>query len=165
MKRLLPLLLCLLTAFGCAKSAGSNLYKNGFFTASLPDTFEPVRNSAIVCFAPNGDPLLSSSITFYSTELNWYFEDFTESEYRDALRTMTGYEELTLNSVDSVLVDGFHARRIACKVRIDQGIHDLIIYAVSADQTYFFTLLNRDADNYISAFDQMMKTVQFTKAS
>lgn len=163
MKRLLPLLLCLLLLSGCAKTAGQNVYTHSVFTASLPETFEVVKDSPMVCFAPYGDPLMSSSITFYSTELNWYFEDFTEEEYRNALLSETGYDELTLESVDPLQIDGYSARRIACKVGIDQGTHDLILYAVSADQIYFFTLLNREGDRFIEAFDQMMQTVRFSK--
>ena len=44
-------------------------------------------------------------------------------------------------------------------MQIDQGTHDLILYAISADQTYFFTLLNRDSDSFIDAFDAMMQSL------
>ena len=60
-------------------------------------------------------------------------------------------------------VDGYDSRRIVCKVQIDQGIHDLIIYAVNADQIYFFTLLNREGDSFVESFDQMMDSVRFIK--
>ena len=164
MKRFLPLVLCVLLLLGC-KGASKNAYSNAYFTADLPDAFEPVDNVPILCFAPHGDPLLSSSITFSSTELNWYFDDFTEAEYATALQTMTGYASLTAESVESVRVDGCSARRIACKVAIDQGTHDLIVYAVSSDQIYLFTLLNRDTDDYVGAFDEMMRSIRFTEAS
>lgn len=164
MKRLLPFLLCLLLLFGCS-GVPENAYHNANFTAELPESFEPVSDAPIVCFAPYGNALLSSSITFSSTELNWYFDRFTEEEYAEALQTMTGYDSLTVERVESCKVDGCDARRIACKVSIDQGVHDLIVYAVSADQIFFFTLLNRDTDHYVEAFDEMMRSLRFTEES
>ncbi len=164
MKRLLPFLLCLFMLVGCS-GAAANAYQNAYFAAELPDTFEPVDNMPIICFAPYGNPLLSSSITFSSTELNWYFDRFTTDEYREALQSTSGYESLTVGSVEVCKVDGCDARRIACKVAIDQGEHDLIIYAISAKQMYFFTLLNRDSDDYIHAFDAMMRSIRFTEGT
>ena len=131
----------------------------------MPEQFEQVENTSVTCFAPYGDPLLSSSITVSTTELNWYFDSFTKSEYEEALKTFCGYEMLTVDRFEDTRVDGCDARRIACKVSIDQGTHDLIIYAVNADRTYIFTLLNRDGDNYISAFDTMMSTLRFTEGA
>ena len=163
MKRFLPFLLCLLLLFACKPKLQNNVYRHSLFTVSLPEHFEPVENQSILCFAPYGDPLLSSSITYYATELNPYFEDFSKEEYEHALREQCGYESLTLESVESCRVDGFSAKRIACKVTIDQGTHDLIIYAVNSYSTYIFTLLNREGDSYIDAFDTMMKSIQFTK--
>lgn len=161
MKRLLPLLLCLLVLLGCAGGSGQN-FKNAMFSATIPEPFTRAENAGILCFAPQGDPLRSSSITVYTTELNWYFDEYSEKEYADALSQMTGFESLTVSGMRSCKVDGFDARRIACKVRIDQGTHDLILYVVSADEIYVFTLLNRDTDNYIDAFDSMMDSVSFT---
>ena len=164
MKRFLPLILCLLLLIGCA-GPSKNAYRNARFSADLPDTFEPVSDVPIICFAPYGEALLSSSITFSSTELNWYFDDFTEQEYAEALTQLSGYDSLTLVSVEACRVDGYDARRIACKVSIDQGVHDLIVYAVSADQIYFFTLLNRDSDHFIEDFDAMMRSIRFTEGA
>ncbi len=164
MKRTLAFLLCCLVLFGCS-SAAESLYRHSSFSANLPAPFEPVKNAKITCFAPYGDPFLSSSITFYSTELNWYFENFTEQEYQDALAELTGYESVMLNKIESIRVDGYAARRITCTVTIDQGEHDLIIYAIDADKIYFFTLLNREGDAYIDAFDSMMKTIQLESVS
>lgn len=164
MKRLLPILLCLLLLFGCGKAV-QNAYHGAAFSASLPEPFEQVENTSVTCFAPYGDPLLSSSITVSTTELNWYFDSFTKSEYEEALKAFCGYEMLTVDRFENARVDGCDARRIACKVSIDQGTHDLIIYAVNADRTYIFTLLNRDGDNYVSAFDTMMSTVRFTEGA
>ena len=162
MKRILSLLLCLLLLLGCNGAIGT-AYRNAAFTASLPAPFEPVDNVSIVCFAPYGNPLLSSSITFYTTELNWYFDTFSEDEYTEAVQTLCGYESLSVDQVETCRIDGFDARRIACTVQIDQGTHNLILYAVNADRTYFFTLLNRDCDDYVASFDEMMKTVHFTE--
>ena len=162
MKRILSLLLCLILVTGCT-GAAQNIYKHSAFTVVVPDPFEPVSGMAMVCFAPYGDPLLSSSITYYSTELNWYFDDFTEKEYADALQTLCGYESMTVERIETVRVDGHDARRIACRVFIDQGTHDLIIYAVNADRTYIFTLLNREEDDYVTVFDSMMSTVHLTE--
>lgn len=164
MKRILPILLIIVFFIGCS-SAADTLYRHPSFTAELPAPFEPVKNANITCFAPYGDPLLSSSITFYTTELNWYFDDFTEQEYRDALTALTRYETVTLNKFESVHVDGYPAKRISCNVTIDQGVHDLVIYAINADRIYFFTLLNREGDGYIGAFDNMMKTIRLESAS
>lgn len=164
MKRLFPCLLCLLMLFGCVKTA-QNAYRGDFFTASLPEPFEPVGDASVICFAPYGDPLLSSSITVSSTELNWYFDSFTKEEYEEALDAFCGYETLTLDKFENTRVDGYDARRIVCQVSIDQGTHDLIIYAVSADRTYLFTLLNREGDDYVSAFDTMMSTVHITEGA
>lgn len=160
MKRFLPLLLCLLFAFGCGATANHNFESNAF-SAVIPEPFERVESAGILCFAPEGDPLLSSSITVYTTELNWYFDSFSEEEYADALSQLTGYDSLSVSEVRSCKVDGSDARRIACTAAIDQGIHDLILYVVSADEIYVFTLLNRDSDNYIASFDDMMKSVRF----
>ena len=55
--------------------------------------------------------------------------------------------------------------RLACKVAVDQGEHDLIIYAVQTDQTRFFTLLNRDTDSYVEPFDEMMKTIDLKETA
>lgn len=162
MKRLMPFLLCLFLLIGCAVSA-QNTYHHPAFTASLPASFEPVDTASIVCFAPHGNPQLSSSITFYATEQNWYFDSFSVEEYEDALQTICGYESLSVDQIKPCRVDGFEARRISCKVLLEQGTHDLILYAVNAGQTYFFTLLNRESDDYIAAFDAMMSTIQFTE--
>lgn len=164
MKRFLPFLLSVILLFGCAGKA-QDVYRHSAFTASLPEPFEPVENTAAVCFAPYGDPLLSSSVTFSSTELNWYFDSFTKEEYEGALRSLCGYESLSVEQIEKCRVDGNDARRIACKILIDQGTHDLILYAINADRTYFFTLLNRESDDYISAFDTMISTVEFTEGS
>lgn len=162
MKRFLSILFCMVLLAGCAQ-ANPDGYQNSVFSASLPDTFEPVKDAGIICFAPYGDPLLSSSITFYVTELNWYFDDFTEDEYAGALIELTGYQSLKLEQMSECKIDGYDARRISCKVQIDQGMHDLILYAISADQTYFFILLNREGDSFIKQFDEMMRTVRFVK--
>ncbi len=162
MKRFFPLLLCILLLFGCKAPSNENVYRHTLFTVSLPDTFEPVDTESLICFAPHGDPLLSSSITYYTTELNPYFDDFSESEYENALKAECGYESLSLVSVESRKIDGCAAKRIACKVQIDQGMHDLIVYAINGDRTYFFTLLNREGDSFVDAFDSMMNTLRFT---
>ena len=162
MKRILPVLLCLILLIGCA-GASQNVYRHSAFSAILPAAFEPVKGTDPVCFAPYGDPLFSSSITCYTTELNWYFDSFTEAEYAEALQTQCGYESIAVERIENTRVGNYDARRIACKVFIDQGTHDLILYAVNADRTYFFTLLNRDGDDYIDAFDSMMATVHFTE--
>ena len=133
--------------FGCTKNA-SNRYTSSVFDAVLPESFERVATADIICFAPYGDPLLSSSITFYETELNWYFDTFTEEEYESALQALSGYESLLLKELRSCTVDGFDAKRIACEVTMEQGTYDLIVYAIQGEQTYFFTLLNRDTDAY-----------------
>ena len=162
MKRLLPCLLCLLLLCGCVKPA-QNTYRTNAFSVSLPEPFESVANVSVICFAPYGDPLLSSSITVMTTELNWYFDSFTKEEYEEALKVLCGYETLTVDRFENARVGGYDARRIVCKVSIDQGVHDLILYAVNADRTYLFTLLNREGDDYISAFDAMLSTVRFTE--
>lgn len=161
MKRLLLCLLCAVLLFACTPQ--KNVYRHALFTVSLPDGFEPVDSDSIVCFAPHSDPLHSSSITYSTTELNPYFNDFSDREYEDAFRALCGYESLSVVSSENRRVDGYDAKRIACKVRIDQGEHDLIIYAVNGDRTYFFTLLNIEGDPYIDAFDAMMRTLQFIK--
>lgn len=164
MKRLIPCLLCLLLLFGCVKTA-QNTYRGDGFSAYLPEPFEQVKDTSVICFAPYGDPLLSSLITVSVTELNWYFDSFTKEEYEEALKASCGYETLTVDSFDSCRVGGCDARRIACKVSVDQGVHDLILYTVSADRIYLFTLLNREGDDYISAFDSMLSSVRFTEGT
>ena len=164
MKRLLPLLLCALLLLGCS-AAVQNAYHCAAFTASLPEPFEPVRSSSVICFAPYGDPLLSSSITYSATELNWYYDTFTKEEYAQELKSLCGYESLTVEQINETRVDGYHARRIACKVQIDQGSHDLIIYAVNADRTCFFTLLNREGDDYMAAFDTMIYSIDLKETA
>lgn len=161
MKRLLALLLIAILLLGCAKTGGS-AYRDAYFSATLPDGFERVENDSLVCFAPHGDALRSSSITFYVTELNWYFDSFTAQEYETALKEQCGYDALKLVDMQACRVDGNDARRIACTVELDQGVHDLILYAVSYDHVYFFTLLNREGDAYVEPFDAMMRTVRIT---
>lgn len=164
MKRIFAVLLALALLLGCSGHL-QNEYRHPAFTASIPEPFEIVKNTSIVCFAPYGDPLLSSSITYCATELNWYFDDFTKEEYENELKTLCGYESLSVERIETKRVDGYDARRIACRVQIDQGMHDLILYAVNADHIYFFTLLNREGDDYISAFENMMSTIDLTEAS
>lgn len=161
-KRLLPLFLILILLCGCAGS-GDRTYSGTWFDAELPDGFREVRGSQVLCFAPNADPLRSSSITCYATESNWYFDRFTEADYEQALRD-AGYEIISFGQVQALKIDRCEARRIDCQVEIDQGRHDLIVYAVSADRTYFFTLLNRDSDSYVQPFDDMMQTVRLKGA-
>lgn len=162
MKRVFTLLTCLLLLFGCS-GAPQHHYRNTAFTAALPERFEPVENAPVLCFAPFGDPLHASSITVSSTELNWYFDDFSDAEYRDALVSLCGYEDLAVREISSCRVDGYDAKRIACSITVDQGTHDLIIYAIGADRIWFFTLLNRQGDSYVDSFDSMMKTVRFSE--
>ena len=157
MKRFLILLLCLFLLSGC-KAETDSAYQNASFSVVLPDNFRPAENTSVVCFAPYGDPLLSSSITFYTTELNWYFDSFTADEYADALTSLCGYDSLAVEAVTACRIDGYDARRIACKVQIDQGTHDLIIYAISADRCCFMILLNREGDSYVNDFDTMMNS-------
>lgn len=161
MKRAAVLLLILLLLSGCA-SKGENTYSDACFSATLPDGFTRVTNTSILCFAPHGNPMRASSITFNATELNWYFDAFTADEYEAALKEQCGYESLTLIDVKDCRVDGNKAKRIACRVELDQGQHDLIVYAVSADRIYFFTLLNREGDPYTEPFDAMMNSLRFT---
>ena len=157
MKRLLILLLCLFLFAGC-KTSTDNAYQNASFSVVLPENFRPVQNTSVLCFAPYGDPLLSSSVTFYATELNWYFDDFTTEEYAEALTSLCGYDSLSVRDIAACRVDGYDAKRIACSVQIDQGTHDLVIYAINADRCYFMILLNREGDNYIDKFDTMMNS-------
>lgn len=164
MRRVILCLLCPILLLGCAKLS-QNVYHGDYFSAALPEPFEPVADSSVICFAPYGDPLLSSSVTFSATERNWYFDSFTEEEYEESLKALCGYESLKVVRFEQQYVGGYDARRIACKVSVDQGVHDLIIYAVNADRTYLFTLLNRDSDDYISAFDSMISTVRFTEGA
>lgn len=164
MKRILPLLLCFLLLIGCTP-ASENRYVNESFSLDLPTPFEPVSNPSVICFAPYGDALLSSSVTVYATELNWYFDRFCEDDYAEALKTLCGYDDLTLVGIESRKIDGCNARRISCKVQIDQGEHDLILYAIEAERCYFFTLLNREGDSYIDSFDSMMQTVRFREGA
>lgn len=162
MKRAAVLLLILLLLSGCASAGDANTYRDACFSATLPDGFERVTDAPIVCFAPHGNPVRESSITFSATELNWYFDAFTADEYEAALKEQCGYESLMLIDVKDCRVDGNKAKRIACRVGLDQGMHDLIVYAVSADRIYFFTLLNREGDPYTEPFDAMMKSLRFT---
>ena len=162
MKRLLSLFFCLLLLFGCSGEP-KNVFRNSDFTAVLPEPFAPVDSVSMVCFAPYGDPLLSSSITYYVTEQNWYFDSFTKDDYEDALKALCQYESLTVADAHTCRVDGFKAYRISGKVLLEQGTHDLILYAVNGGKTYFFTLLNREGDDYIGAFDAMMSSLRFTE--
>lgn len=159
MKRIGILLLCLLLLSGCVK-ADANRYVCDSFEANLPEGFQPVAHTAVLCFAPMGDPVRASCITFYATESNWYFDTFTQAEYEDALQSLCGYDSLSVTDVRDCQVDGYDAKRIACKAELDQGMHDLILYAISAEKTDFFTLLNREGDNYIEAFDAMMDALR-----
>ena len=164
MKRLVPLILCLFLLFGCSDTS-QEMYRHSAFNGLVPEPFEPVDHASTVCFAPYGDPLLSSSIIFFSTELNWYFDSFTEEEYADALQALCGYDSIAVKQIERCRIDGHDAVRIACKVQIDQGTHDLILYAINADKTYFFTLLNRDGDHFMQDFDAMMTTVKLTEGT
>ena len=161
-KRFLPCLLLIVLVLGCA-SAGGQRYQGALFDANLPEGFAPVANAQVLCFAPHGDPVLSSSITCYTTESNWYFDRFTDDDYAQALCD-AGYEIVAIEDVKPCKVDGFDARRISCQIEIDQITHTLIVYAVSADRTYFFTLLNQNGDDYVQPFDEMMQTVRLKGA-
>lgn len=160
MKRILTLLLCFILLLGC-NSAGKTRSEYPSFFVSVPEPFEEVRNASVLCFAPYGDPLLSSSITVASTERNWYFDQFMDTDYESFLKAFCGYEDLKLKSVADCTLDGYSAKKAVCDVTIDQGIHTLIIYAINADKTYFFILLNRENDPYIESFDTMMESVRF----
>ena len=159
MKRRLITILISLLMIGCAASS-REFFQGSKFSAKLPEGFEPVNQCELLCFAPYGDPLLSSTITFYTTELNWYFDRFTESDYQKALSEQCGYEDLVVESVLDCKVDGCQAKRIECSVKLDQGAQTLVVYAVNTDQIYIFTLLNRDTDEYVDAFDNMMETIR-----
>lgn len=160
MKRIVVLFITILLISGCA-TISRNAYQNEFFSVELIDGFEPVSDTGILCFAPHGDPLLSSSISFYRTELNWYFDRFDQQDYQTALCELCGYETVDVVNMESCRINGYDARRIACKVSVEQGVHDLIIYVINAKETYIFTLLNRDSDTYIESFDTMMKSIRW----
>lgn len=159
MKRIIILFITILFLTGCA-STGRNAYQNEFFSAEMIDGFEQVSDTGILCFAPHADPLLSSSVSFYRTELNWYFDRFDQQDYQEALSTLCGYESIDVVDMQTCRIGGYDARRIACKACIDQGVQDLIIYVIQANETYIFTLLNRDTDTYVEAFDTMMKSIR-----
>ena len=67
MKRLFSFLLILILFIGCNPSQ-DNIFSTSAFSLYIPEPFEEVQNQSIICFAPYGDPLLSSSITISSTE-------------------------------------------------------------------------------------------------
>lgn len=148
----------LLLAFGCEMRSPS--YRHPNFSCQLPDGFQSVSNANMVCFAPNGDPVNSSNITFYCTELNWYFDEFSDEEYENLLRAYGSYEDVQFVSKESVRVDGHKAHRVEYRVSINGGLHSLVFYAVSSDMLLFFTLLNIGEDSYVQSFDKMMETIE-----
>lgn len=162
--RVLILLVLSLVLLGCSQITDANLYEHPRFSASLPDGFKRIENANIVAFAPLGDPVLSSSITFYTTELNWYFDSFSDEEYANLIDSYTGYRDAAFVSKTDLRVDGHKAHRAEYTVKVDQGTHELILYAIEADMLYFFVLLNLDTDSYIEAFDQMMNTIEIHEA-
>ena len=166
MKRILSLLLglILLVSVGCVVPSGETVYEHPRFTATLPDSFKRVQDANIVAFAPLGDPVFSSSITFYTTELNWYFDSFSVEEYANLITEYTDYQNASFVSKTDLKIDGYHAHRAEYSVQVDQGRHQLILYAIQADMLYFFVLLNLDTDSYVKPFDQMMETIQIHEA-
>ena len=76
MKRAAVLLLILLLLSGCA-SAGGNTYSDACFSATLPDGFTRVTNASILCFAPHGNPMRASSITWFGKAV-YLTESLTE---------------------------------------------------------------------------------------
>lgn len=160
MKRAVTLLLACFLLFGAGCQISDALYEHPIFACQLPDGFAPVPNANMVCFAPNGDPVNSSNITFYCTELNWYFDEFTDEEYENFLVEYSSYEDVRLVSRESVRIDGHKAHRVEYLVAIDGTPHSLVFYAVSSDMLLFFTLLNVGDDAYVQPFDEMMETIE-----
>lgn len=168
MKRICILLLIVCLAFGsfgCHKQPkGETVYAHERFSAALPDGFVRCENANMVAFAPGGDPVRNSMITFYATDLNWYFDSYGEDEYAAALAQYAGFDTYELVSVTPCTVNGYNAQRVECSVYLDQGTHTLVLYALEADMLYLFTLLNRDTDDYVDDFDAMMSTIVIHEA-
>lgn len=158
MKRLLPIILCALMLLGCA--AMNNPAEHERFTIDLPEGWERVDNSGVVCYAKGGNPVRSSNITFYATDKNYYFDKFTLEDYAAHVNTYSQYEQISAVEMKEVKVDGWNAHRVVYSAVVDQADVTIVMYAIDADMTYMFTLLQMNGEAYTDAFDEAMKTIE-----
>ena len=153
------LLLALLLA-GCGSSLGGTAYSHARFSITLPEGWERTDDTNVLCFAPNGNPVRSSQLTVSLTQKNYYFSKLTAEEYATGILQNSQYEDLSLVSFEKTCVNGFDAHRVAFKVTLEQGEHDLILYAVDSYSCYFFSFLCREEDDLVSTVDAMMDSVR-----
>ncbi|MDO4543675.1 MAG: hypothetical protein Q4C01_03895 [Clostridia bacterium] len=160
MKRTLAvvLILCLLSALGC--SGNSEAYRHERFELVLPEGWERADEAGVVCFAKNGDPVRSSSIIFYATDKNYYFDTFDGSDYSGYVNQLAEYELISLVDFSETTLDGWNAHRIVYSASIDMSPINIIMYAVDADMSYFFILFEMEGDNLAEKFDSAMEDVK-----
>ncbi|MCL2696235.1 MAG: hypothetical protein FWE69_07920 [Clostridiales bacterium] len=157
MKRYLILLLALICLTGCAAKDGTT-HEHPRFSITLPDDWDRVDTDGAVCFAPNGRPEKSDNIVFYVTEKNYYFSDFTREDYATQVKRNTGCTTLTNAELTHTRVDGWRAHRVTFDTKLSGKAASIVLYAVDADMTYFFILL--DLGGQTEMFDAAMRTVK-----
>jgi len=161
MKRYLIISICLglalLNLLGCGKMEGT-AHEHPRFTITLPDEWERVDTDGAVCFAPYGEPTESSNIVFYVTEKSYYFSEFTQEDYAKYVKQFTGYDTLTDVTLTNARISGWRAHRVVFSTRLHGAPAQIVLYAIDADQTFFFILL--DVDGSTEMFDAAMKSAK-----
>lgn len=161
MKRIFLILLSILSIlFLCGCASHNQAYEHERFTLVLPDGWSRVDTDGVVCFAKNGSPVRSSSIVFYATEKNYYFDTFEFEDYAAHINTYSQYEQISANDFSKLKIDGWNAHRVTYNAVVDQSPVVITMYSIDADMTYIFALMEVEGETYQSEFDDAMSNIK-----
>ena len=167
MKRAFCILFAAMLLFGlfsaCAKPSKANIYDHPRFALELPENWERVDSEGVLSFAERGDAVNSSCLTFYVTEKSPYFDELTADDYETYAPRYTGFSSVSNVEKENIRIDGWKAHRVSMKAKADGKTVSIVFYAVDAEQTLFFVVLQRSGDNCIEFFDSAMKRVDIKK--
>ncbi|MCL2672165.1 MAG: hypothetical protein FWF10_09035 [Clostridiales bacterium] len=160
MKRALCLIfaiLFLLPALACRPSG--NVYEHDRFSLALPEGWARVNVESVVCFAKDGKAAGKSNISFYVTEKNYYFDEFTAADYAAFAPPEAGYTDISNVQLENLRIDSWKAHRVSMQAKIGKDTVTLVLYAIDAEETLFFVLLQGPGESYVAFFDRSMRGI------
>lgn len=152
--------LFLLLSFSACQNSSANVYEHERFSLALPEGWGRIYNEDVVAFGPGNAGREAANISFYVTEKNYYFDEFTAVDYADFAPSNAGYSSVSDVVLENLRIDGWKAHRVSMQATIDDLPFTLILYAIDAEDTLFFVLLQPEGDAFVSIFDKNMKAIK-----